>query len=334
MSHNLNFNKITNKYSFFSVKQKAWHDLGQVVEDYPNSSEAIELSGLNYQVERQRLFNADGTEIKNFFATVRTDTRETLGVVGSKYEIVQNTDAFTFFDAIKDSESIKYETAGALGNGERIFITAKLPDCLRIGRNDVIEKYIFLTNTHDGSGAITAAFTPIRIVCNNTLTMALKNHSNAVHIKHTADVKKRLEEAHRIMYIANEKGEMIETIFRKWSKTRITDAETLKLIRLAMAPTPETFAAVAADNTDFEFTRQFEEITGAVYEYALSAETQQMETTAGTLFGAYNAVTGFYQNVKSYKNDSAKVQSIMYGTAADRSKKAFDLCLKASEYLS
>ena len=185
MAHNLNYNETTGKHSFFSVKEKAWHGLGKIVEQYPTSTEAIKFAGLDYTVEKRKLFTYDSEnntanpdtdiiipeiEVPNYYATVRADTDQVLGVVGKDYEIVQNKDAFTFFDAIVGGDGIMYETAGALGKGERIFITAKLPDYIRIGNDDIIEKYLFLTTSHDGKSGIIAAFTPIRIVCNNSAT--------------------------------------------------------------------------------------------------------------------------------------------------------------------
>jgi phage/plasmid-like protein (TIGR03299 family) len=334
MAHNLNFNN--GKHSFFSVKEKAWHGLGQIVQDYPTSKEAIVFAGLDYTVDALAICTAaDNLQIKTHFATVRTDTNLILGVVGSKYQIVQNETAFTFFDSlVQDGSGIKYETAGALGNGERIFITAKMPDVLRIGRNDDIEQYIFLTTSHDGSGSIMAAFTPVRIVCNNTLNAALRNNSNAVYIKHTANAEQKLHEAARIISISQTTGEMLEDVFNNWSKIRVSDAETKKLIRLAMAPNKEVFKAIAENNTAFEFSSQFEDVCGKVLEYAMTAETQHMPTTAGTLYGAYNAITGYYQNVNEYKSADAKLKSIMFGTALDRTKSAFEICSKANDFLN
>jgi phage/plasmid-like protein (TIGR03299 family) len=187
MAHNINYNSQTGKYSFFSVKEKAWHGLGQIVEQYPTSAEAIRHAGLDYEVAKSPLYTKasgviqtnDGIEmgstelaVPDCFATIRTDSNAVLGVVGKDYQIVQNREAFSFFDAIVGGgDGILYETAGALGQGERIFITAKLPDYIRVGKgDDVTEKYIFLTTSHDGSGSITAAFTPIRIVCQNSAT--------------------------------------------------------------------------------------------------------------------------------------------------------------------
>ncbi|MEI6949781.1 DUF932 domain-containing protein [Paraflavisolibacter sp. H34] len=175
MAHNLNYNEQTGKYSFFSVQEKAWHGLGQIVADYPCSAEAIRFAGLDYTVEKRplrTLDNAGGAaiDVPGFFSTLRTDTEQVLGIVGGNYQVIQNVDAFTFFDSIVEDEGMLYETAGALGRGERVFITAKLPDYIRVGRDDLIEKYLFLTTSHDGSGSIMAAFTPVRIVCNNSAT--------------------------------------------------------------------------------------------------------------------------------------------------------------------
>ncbi|NNV57352.1 DUF932 domain-containing protein [Limnovirga soli] len=334
MAHNINRNAITGMDSFFSVKEKAWHGLGQIVENYPTSAEAIKLAGLDYNVVKKDLFT-DSQKVPNFFATVREDTAQILGIVGAKYQVVQNETAFTFFDnLVSDGSGIKYETAGALGNGERIFITAKMPDVIRVGRNDDIEKYIFLTTSHDGSGSIMAAFTPIRIVCNNTLNMALRNHSNAVFIKHTANAAEKLTEAARIIAISDNITDQLTTLFNKWAKTRITDEQLKKLVQLAMAPNKEVFQAIVTENAAFEFSSQFVDTVDDVLSYAFASPTQQMETTAGTLFGAYNAITGYYQNVKDYKNADAKLNSILYGTGLVRTKKAFEICSKYSDFLN
>ncbi|MBT2559867.1 DUF945 domain-containing protein [Pedobacter sp. ISL-68] len=343
MAHNLNFNDQTGKYSFFSVQQKAWHGLGQIVEDYPTSGEAIKHAGLDYEVIKAPLFTKGGTmsidndgEIKesseillpNNFATLRTDTNTALGVVGKDYHIVQNREAFSFFDAIVGGgEGILYETAGALGNGERIFITAKLPDYIRVGNgDDVTEKYIFLTTSHDGSGSITAAFTPIRIVCQNTLNASLRSMSNVVRIKHTAGAKQRLEHAHKVMGLANKMSIELEGIFNQWAKVRVNDKEVKRLIQLALCPNKETLEHLQKGNED-EISTVFKNTVEDAFAYAMLSDTQQMETTKGTLFGAYNAVTGYYQNVRSYKDGEAKLQSIvMGGTAQGKAQKTFDLC--------
>jgi len=335
MAHNINRNILTGEDAFFSVKEKAWHGLGKIVEEYPTSEEAIIFAGLDYEVIKKPIQTMDLEEIKSYFATVRTDTAQTLGVVGSKYEVVQNRTAFSFFDAlVNNGEGIKYETAEALGDGERIFITAKLPELIKVGRNDLIEQYIFLTTSHDGSGSIMAAFTPIRIVCNNTLNMALNNNSNAVYIKHTANAEMKLNEAAHIIQISETTSELMKTVFNKWAKVRVTDKELKKLISLAMSPNKEVFKAIATDDKAFEFSQQFQNVCSDVFSYAMNSPTQQMETTEGTLFGAYNSITGYYQNVNNYKDSNSKLNSIMFGTGLERTKRAFEIFTEVDSFLN
>lgn len=339
MAHHINYNEKTGKHSFFSVKEKAWHNLGQVISDYPTSAEALIHAGLNYRVEKRPLFTYDNEnqigstdllipEIKvpDFYATIRTDTEQVLGVVGKDYNIVQNVDAFAFFDSIVGGkDGILYETAGALGKGERVFITAKLPDYIRIGRDDCIEKYLFLTTSHDGYGSITAAFTPVRIVCANTLNAAMRNHGNSIKIRHTASAQDRLKQAHQLLGITNSLANELEEVFNHWSKIRITDASVKRLVQMAMAPNRETFLNVQSGNMD-GFSTAYNNMVSSIMEYTLTAPSQQEATTKGTLFGAYNAVTGYFQNVRKYKDNETKFKSIMYGTGLQRSQTAFDLC--------
>ncbi len=341
MAHQINFNEQTGKYSFFSVKEKAWHGLGQIVQDYPTSAEAIAYAGLDYNVVKSPLFthgeglsignegivtSTDEIKVPNYFATRRTDNNAILGVVGKDYQIVQNRDAFSFFDSIVGGEGIIYETAGALGNGERIFITAKLPDHIKVGNGDMIEKYLFLTTSHDGSGSIMAAFTPVRIVCANTLNAALHNCSNSIKIRHTSGAKERLEQAHKVMGITNTLSVQMEAIFNQWAKVRITDKEVKKLIQAALVPNKEVLRNIQEGKED-ELSTCFTNMCDTAYEYAFGNATQFLDTTAGTVFGAYNAVTGYYQNVRNYKNDEAKVKSLLLGGIGQlRTQAAFNLC--------
>lgn len=342
MAHNINFNELTQQHSFFSVKEKAWHGLGQVIQDYPTSAEAIKHAGLDFIVEKRKLFTFDNEnhngnpdtdiiipeiEVPGYFATMRTDTEQVLGVVGKDYEIVQNRDAFSFFDSIVGGDGIQYETAGALGKGERIFITAKLPSYIKVGREDLIEQYLFLTTSHDGFGSITAAFTPIRVVCQNTLNAAMRNHSNSIKIRHTANAKERLEQGHKVMGISNKLAEQLEEVFNNWTKVKITDPELHRLIQLAMVPNKEVLDKIEKGEWD-ELSTCFNNMCNTVFEYAMTSPTQQTETTKGTLFGAYNSVTGYFQNVRNYKDDESKLKSLLYGgTAQMKTQKAFNLCM-------
>jgi len=333
MAHNINYNEQKGQHAFFSVKQPAWHGLGKTVQDYPISAQAIAFAGLDYEVVKAPIFARSTGLLESFpvpdqFATMRTDTKTVFGVVGKDYQIVQNADAFAFFDAIVGGgDGIGYETAGALGNGERIFITAKLPGYIRVGSSDdVTEKYIFLTTSHDGSGSITAAFTPVRIVCQNTLNAALRTAMGVVRIRHTAGAKGRLEQAHKVMGVADTLSLQLEGIFNNWSKVQIEDKAVKKLIQLALCPNRETLDLLKKGAQD-ELSSVYKNACDAAFGYAMADEAQGLETTKGTLFGAYNAVTGYYQNVRNFKTGEDKLKSIcLGGTAQLRGQKAFDLC--------
>jgi len=340
MAHNIHFNEQTGKHSFFST-QKAWHGLGQIVTNYPTSAEALQFAGLDFTVEKRPIFTYDTAnntiggeagikipeiEVPGYYATIRTDTDQVLGLVGRDYKIVQNTDAFTFFDSIVGGDGVLYESAGALtSTGARIFITAKLPGYIKVGSDDLIDKYIFLTTSHDGSGSITAAFTPVRIVCANTLSMALNNCSNVVKIRHTESAQERLKVEHKIMGISNKLTDELDGIFNSWSKVRITDKKVMQLIQQAMAPSKEVLDNIKKGAND-ELSTCFTNICDSAFMYGMQAETQQMETTKGTLYGAFNAVTGFFQHIKEFKTGEDKLNSILFGTGLHRSQTAFRLC--------
>jgi phage/plasmid-like protein (TIGR03299 family) len=331
MAHDIHYNEQTQKHSFFSVKEKAWHNLGQIITQYPTSAEAMEYAGLNFEVAKRSNIHPMPSGINlisdNSYFTYRTDTEAVLGdKLGKDYEVVQNTEVFTFFDSIVGGkDGILYETAGALGQGETIFITAKLPDYIRVGRNDCIEKYLFLTSSHDGSGSITIAFTPVRVVCRNTLNAALRNQVNCIKIRHTATASDKLKVAHQMLGISNQLAVEMEAIYNRWSRVRITDAELKRLIQLAMVPSKEVYELLKTGK-DEELSSHFNNMVSSIFDYAMTSPSQQEATTKGTVFGAYNSVTGYFQNVRNFKDDEAKFKSIMYGTAFNRAQTAFNQC--------
>jgi len=344
MSHNLNI--INGKASFFSAKEICWHKLGIVTDKALNSAEAIVMAGLNYEVglapiyvpikrlradealehrEVARLVENDKpnySEIRAIpkkFGTFRVDNGIPFGVVGGKYTIVQNIEAFDFFDSIIGKGLAQYETAGALGDGETIFITAKLPDTLLVNGKDEIDKYLLFTNTHDGSGAIQVLFTPIRVVCNNTLTMALQGANFKFTVRHTKSASDKLQNAAKVLGITNKATTELQQVFDTMSKTRIDD-ETLK-----------TFISKSLDLQVDErgnLSTKAKNILKNVLEYNSIGIGQDIESCKGTVFGAYNAITGYFQNIKSYDNNEDKMNDIMFGTSAKKINTAYNLGLQ------
>jgi phage/plasmid-like protein (TIGR03299 family) len=319
MAHNLN--ETNGKVSFAARGEKAWHGLGQYVSEAMTSEQAIELGGLNYTVEKRPLYAPGwaGTmvEAEGHYGNVRTDTNDILGIVKGRYRIVQNKDAFGFFDTIIDKGEAIFETAGALGKGERIFVTAKLPEDMLV-RGERVEKYIMLTNSHDGTSTIIAGFTPIRVVCNNTLTAALKKLDNKVSISHTASAESRLKEASRVMGIASKYMDEVNMTFESMTTRKLSDLEMKYFIETVMKNN------IKEDKSDKEASTRMKNLVDQVYSFAITHPTQTTEAAYRTLWGAYNGISGYYNFLKDYKNADQKMKDMNYGYANDKIAKAFD----------
>lgn len=246
-------------------------------------------------------------------------------MVGNDYKVIQNVDSFKAFDNILGGDGMLYETAGALGNGEQIFITAKLPSYMRVGKDDIIENYLFITSRHDGKASVRVAFTPIRIVCQNTLNAALSGAVNSKKIRHTENAGLQLDSIGDLLGITNSLSNELEEVFNHWSKVRISDSEVKKLIQMAMAPSIEVYQKVIKGENE-ELSTKFINKVESVLEYAFSSPTQLEATTKGTVFGAYNAITGYFQNVKNFNNEETKLKSVMFGTGLKQTQAGFNLC--------
>lgn len=325
MAHNINI--VNEKASIFVVKEPAWHGLGNVLEKCPNSEEAIVKSGLDFPVDKTENYCYIGEKLvktPSSFSTFRTDTGDILGDrLGKVYKVVQNKDAFTFFDSIVGKGEAIYETAGALGKGETIFISAKLPSYISVKKDD-IEKYLLLYMSHDGSGAITAMFTPVRVVCNNTLNAAMRGAGHKVTIRHTGNVEENLANAHKILGITNVLSKQLEEIFGKMSTIKVDDKMLNGYIEQVLIP-ENRLKEIRAEKAELT-AHQTKTIEG-VKKYYFEGPGQDTPLTRGTMWGAYNAVTGYFANVKDYKSAEKKMKSLVLGHDYNLMQKSFDLAV-------
>lgn len=206
-----------NVETMFYTRTKPWHGLGTMVAEAPTSAAALELAGLNWRVIQKPLATEDGIPIPGFKANLRETDSQVLGVVTDRYKVVQNEDAFAFTDALL-GEGVTYETAGSLQNGRRTWILAKLPQRYIIS-GDEITPYLVFMNSHDGTGAIKAAMTPIRVVCQNTLNLALSTAKRSWSTNHTGDINGKLEDARYTLLFADkymaELGKAIDALNRQ-----------------------------------------------------------------------------------------------------------------------
>lgn len=181
-----------------------WHGLGTKLDNPATAAEAMEAAGLNYAVELRPLLTDEGISVPQRKAVLRCDSREVLGVVGNSYQPVQNHQCFGFLDAVVAEGGVRYHTAGALGKGEKVWMLAKLPGEIRVrNSDDITEQFLLLSNSHDGSSALRVYFTPIRVVCANTLGMAeRKSRGQGVSIVHKGNLAAKVSEAQDILGFA------------------------------------------------------------------------------------------------------------------------------------
>jgi phage/plasmid-like protein (TIGR03299 family) len=317
MAHEIEGNK-------FVGTQVAWHRIGTVVEKAMTAQEAMVLAGLDTTLHKQTLYVEDYGDgylsVPDKKGIVRMEDGKVLGVVGDGYEIIQNRDCFDFMDGIIGEGRAVYETAGSLRGGSRIFLTVKMANALKIGP-DKIDKYLCLSTSHDMSLALRVHWTPVRVVCQNTLSVALKgvkHGQNAVAIRHTKHYRDKVAEARRILGLADEYYAYMEQQFNKMLNTHMSDYSYGRLLEKVF-PIPEKGSA-RIENIKNECVRLF--IQGAGH-----------ENIKNTHWAGYNAIVEYADHGRSTRikegrnEDEVRMETTLWGSGAQLKQKAFDLCL-------
>ena len=312
MAHNLE-QRDGQASMFYVGTDVPWHQLGRHLNKPATASEAMEAARLDYTVVKRpmkAIINGrQYSDVPNAFATVRTDTNHVLGVVGARYESVQNSDAFNFFDPLVDRDEAIYHTAGVLGRGEKIWLLAKLPDYIKVGpKKDPVEKFVLLYNSHDGSSVVRCKLTPIRVVCNNTLTAALNGTEQEVRIRHTVSATDKLKQAHEILGLTNQLYAQLDFIFNRMALRKVTGSQLVEYVKTLIPDNQQ-----AENNTRTENLRK--------HIISLHDTVQDASMHRGNLFGAFNAVTEFVDHYGSSKDASKQLRSIWFGGSGEQLKR-------------
>lgn len=205
--------------NMFYVGETPWHGLGLKIDSAPTSDEAIKLAGLDWDVVPRPIYDSRGREIKGYKVNQRSSDGKNLGVVSDRYKIVQNSEAFAFTDALL-GEGVRYETAGSLASGKRVWMLARLENTTICEEN--MDPFLVFTNCHDGTGAVRVAITPVRVVCQNTLNFALNTANRHWSCAHKGDIQGKLEEARYTLESAARYMEALEEEFGELKLKRVT----------------------------------------------------------------------------------------------------------------
>lgn len=222
-----------NVESMFYVRETPWHGLGTRVKEAPSSKDALVYAGLDWKVIQEPVYTDSQELIEGYKANVRDSDRRVLGVVTDRYKVIQNEEAFAFTDALL-GEGVRYETAGSLQGGKKVWMLARMPHEYII-TGERISPYLLFSNTHDGSGAIKVALTPIRVVCNNTLNLALSTAKRSWSMIHTGDIQGKLQEAKDTLLLADRYMDSLGKEFENLRMKSMTDKQVMEYIEVLLS---------------------------------------------------------------------------------------------------
>lgn len=341
----------------YVVKGTPFRYKGSVnVEDCVTAEEVMTSAGLDWNVAKCELVakmpihinqtETDGfvygannyVECPNAFATYRTDCNIPLGIVKERYTPVQNIEAFSFFNNAIGKNKALWQTAGFFGNGERIFVSAKLPKNIFV-QGDAIENYLVFTTSHDGSSGVKILFTPIRVVCENTLNAAIASSTNYVSFRHTKSVHSNLDIVTQILAVCDDKISTLQEQFTLMKKKEMSDKQAQKIFANVVFTEDEQFRIKESGHTINQIVmrdwRAIDDSQVSMKKVNVIAEMNNyyfdgigQKELVGTGYGVYNAVNGYYSNVDNSEG-LKRMDSLLYGDKARKIELAGNLILAA-----
>lgn len=309
--------------TMFAVGSTPWHGLGTVVQQAPSIEEGLKLAGLDWQVDMVPLATPDG-RIVTHRATVRSSDQRILGVVGPGYKVLQNAEAFEWARPLVDSGLVELHTAGSLREGERVWMLARIKgDPMEIVRGDLVERFILLSNGHDGKLACRVGFTPVRVVCANTLAMAhAKGASKLIRVLHTDAIHKTLDELREIMNLAASEFEATAAQYRSLAQKSCNLDDLAKYVKQVFRK--EKIEVVDASALTDEKDTSSEQTLGKILPLFESGRGNDLAGVRGTWWAAYNAVTEYISHERGQTADS-RVDFAWHGPGVALNRKALEV---------
>lgn len=308
------------------LKNIPWHGLGtEIQENDAYSIEAcIEASGLNWEVKlRQcKAFIEEESDYLSVpgFATTRTSSDgsiQVLGLVGERYEILQNRDAFKIFQPFLDSKLVRLNTAGSLFNGQRIWVLVEIMgEALKITETDIVRKFLLLSSSHTGKEAVRFGFCPIRVVCANTMSMAHEsNLSKLIRARHTKNILTNLENIRSTINLINQDFEATLEQYKKLLTVDVNSKDVERYIKRVFD----------IDNDESTSTRKHN-ILQRIISYFYSSPGNESKDVRGTMWCALNAVT-YYLTHHYGRSQESRIESLWFGQNVDLNKKALKIAM-------
>lgn len=312
--------EITNKDSLFYAGQTPWHGIGKKVNDVLTASEALLASGLTWQVIETPIYDNEGRLIQEYKAIVRDDTKEVLQVASKKYHPVQNAECFKIFDEVTGTGLAKYEVAGSLQGGRKVWILAKLPYDFNLANGrDEVKSYLLLTTSHDGSLAFQMYQTPVRVVCMNTLRASLeaRQRDKVAYFKHTVNFRHRVGQAQYILRETCEYFRQFKEAAEAMARQEMNSLQVESFLAQLFDVEGKT-----RDEISTKTKNTMEEVE-KLFRYGMG---NSIEGVKGTRWAMFNGVTEFVDHERTTRGDDEnRLSSSWYGSGAQLREKAFAL---------
>lgn len=312
-----------------------WHGLGTYVGDNPIlAEEAIVAAGLDWGVAKVPaigLYEDDeGTHecmTDEFFFNVRTTDKKVLGAVQGRYSVLQNHEAFEFMDSMTGPKNlVRYHTAGSLRGGKHIWLLASLTQLtIEPLPGDITEPYVLLVNGHDGRMPLKALFTSVRVVCSNTLNLALSSAKGGVTIRHTGDMMSKAKAARKILGLAEQEVVNYREIADRLAKKKMGDKVFAQFLD-QLVPIAEGEESTRKENMRGKLTELFEAGPGT-----------EIPGVRGTAWGALQAVTDYSSHHKTVRGSKGSdklrreryLESSWFGSGSSLNEKALKILVEA-----
>jgi phage/plasmid-like protein (TIGR03299 family) len=318
MPHEIEINEKTGKAAIFTVGERPWHGLGQILQAPPSIEEGIKLAGLDWTVGLKPLFTAEGEKIEDAQLCYRQSDNKHLGTVGPTYKPLQNVDAFKFFNPFLEQGLATLESAGSLRDGKRVWVLAKIKEAVaEVVNGDPVEAYVLLSNSHDATLAARVGFTPTRVVCANTLAMAhnTRDLSNKlIRVRHTGKILENLEKIREVMNLATREFQATIEQYRELASRQISEKDLEKYVRIVFNTNKN-----AITEADLTGTR----VLPKVKELFETGKGQALPGVKGTYWAAYNAITDFLTHHRG-KDAEIRLDANWFGNNAELNRKALE----------
>lgn len=330
MSHDLHFDVKEGRHAFYSALVPGWHGLGEVGDKLLTGDELLKRALIDWEVEKLQLHHPVTNDLINSYGIFRKDTGDFLGNCGKDYGIIQNHYSVDMVDVFLKTEDGKahYETAGALGKGQVIWVLARVNGEIVIpGTDDKHKTFILFTTSHDGSTKATCKLTDVRVVCNNTLNQAIKGAGAYFSIAHRKNAEKKLEEAKKLMATTHDEIKSLEEKFIELAQRRVQKESINNVMKKLFG------------DADKSSNKRIENKIMSVLELFESNDKNQFPSIRGTAYNLLNAVTEYIDHYSTVRKTEARedlsidfirTESALFGNGADFKEDALEIILEAT----